>query len=96
VLPRPLLRPQPCLVRRNSKLTQILQDSLGNDSKTLLIVTCSPAATNAHESNCSLMFASLAAAVDLSAGGSAAQKAMANKFKALVEQMKKDQGIAAG
>ena len=61
-----MLRPQPCLVRRNSKLTQILQDSLGNDSKTLLIVTCSPAATNAHESNCSLMFASLAAAVDLS------------------------------
>ena len=32
----------------------------------------------------------------VAAGGSAAQKAMANKFKALVEQMKKDQGIAAG
>lgn len=51
---------------RNSKLTQILQDSLGNDAKTLLIVACSPAAKNAHESNCSLMFASRAAAVDLS------------------------------
>jgi kinesin family protein C2/C3 len=28
---------------RNSKLTHILSDSLGNDSKTLLFVACSPA-----------------------------------------------------
>lgn len=42
---------------RNSKLTHVLMDSLGNDSKTLLIVNCSPAPYNLSESNCTLLFA---------------------------------------
>jgi len=54
---------------RNSKLTQILSDSLGNDSKTLLFVNCSPAQYNAHESSCSLNFAQRARNVDLTASG---------------------------
>lgn len=53
---------------RNSKLTHILSDSLGNDSKTLLLVACSPAQSNAHESSCSLNFAQRARNVDLGQG----------------------------
>ena len=42
---------------RNNKLTQLMQDSLGGNSKTALLVTCSPAADNAPESHSSLRFA---------------------------------------
>ena len=42
---------------RNSKLTRILQESLGGNSKTALLVTCSPAADNLHETTSSLRFA---------------------------------------
>ena len=56
---------------RNSKLTHILSDSLGNDSKTLLFVACSPAQWNAHESSCSLNFAQRARNVDLGQGAGA-------------------------
>ncbi|GHP09834.1 hypothetical protein PPROV_000856900 [Pycnococcus provasolii] len=51
---------------RNSKLTHMLSDSLGNDSKTLLFVNASPVLYNAQESSCSLDFATRARNVDLS------------------------------
>lgn len=74
---------------RNSKLTHLLSDSLGpNESKTLLFVNCSPVAGNAHESNCSLQFASRARNVDLSSGGAAG--AMVKKWKAAAQQAKRD------
>eukprot|EP00163_Fabomonas_tropica_P028901 TRINITY_DN59_c0_g1_i24.p1 TRINITY_DN59_c0_g1~~TRINITY_DN59_c0_g1_i24.p1 ORF type:complete len:890 (+),score=266.95 TRINITY_DN59_c0_g1_i24:247-2916(+) len=41
---------------RNSKLTYILQDSLGGDSKTLMFLNCSPAMENSEETLCSLQF----------------------------------------
>merc|ERR1719277_1995199 len=50
---------------RNSKLTMMLKDSLGGDSKTLMIVQCSPAQTNCVESLSSLNFASRARNVEL-------------------------------
>lgn len=50
---------------RNSKLTHVLQDSLGGNSKTLMFVNCSPAAVNCSESVCSLQFASRAKSVEL-------------------------------
>ncbi|KAF6254764.1 P-loop containing nucleoside triphosphate hydrolase protein [Scenedesmus sp. NREL 46B-D3] len=50
---------------RNSKLTRLLEDSLGGSSKTLLVVNCSPAAENANESKCSLEFAARARKVEL-------------------------------
>ncbi|KAK3240976.1 hypothetical protein CYMTET_49229 [Cymbomonas tetramitiformis] len=53
---------------RNSKLTHLLCDSLGNDCKTLLFVNVSPASTNLSESACSLQFAARARNVDLSGG----------------------------
>merc|ERR1711912_107436 len=44
---------------RNHKLTQVMQDSLGGrgDSKTLMFVTCSPAASNVAETMMSLKWA---------------------------------------
>lgn len=45
---------------RNSKLTRILQESLGGNSKTLLLVACSPAADNASETKSTLQFTSRA------------------------------------
>eukprot|EP01113_Clastostelium_recurvatum_P042912 TRINITY_DN7008_c0_g1_i4.p1 TRINITY_DN7008_c0_g1~~TRINITY_DN7008_c0_g1_i4.p1 ORF type:complete len:799 (+),score=286.11 TRINITY_DN7008_c0_g1_i4:198-2399(+) len=43
---------------RNHKLTQLMSDSLGGNSKTLMFVCVSPAQINADESNSSLAFAS--------------------------------------
>lgn len=50
---------------RNSKLTMMLKDSLGGDSKTLMIVQCSPAQPNVTETLSSLNFASRARNVEL-------------------------------
>lgn len=43
---------------RNSKLTRMLEDSLGSSSKCVLLVNCSPAADSLGETKCSLEFAS--------------------------------------
>ena len=50
---------------RNSKLTYVLQDSLGGDSKVLMFVQISPAEVNVSESMCSLNFAQRARSVEL-------------------------------
>merc|ERR1712007_3624 len=50
---------------RNSKLTMMLKDSLGGDSKTLMIVCSSPTQTNVTETLSSLNFASRARNVEL-------------------------------
>ena len=42
---------------RDSKLTYLLKDSLGGNTKTSLLVTCSPHAANSDETLSSLMFA---------------------------------------
>lgn len=41
---------------RTSKLTRILEDSLGGNSKTLAIITCSPSPANAEDTASSLRF----------------------------------------
>ena len=41
---------------RDSKLTRILQDSLGGNSKTVLIITCSPSILNMSETQSTLKF----------------------------------------
>ena len=48
---------------RNSKLTRVLQDSLGGNSKTALIITCSPAKFNEHETLSTLRFGRQALAI---------------------------------
>ena len=41
---------------RDSKLTRVLQESLGGNSKTCLIITCSPSVYNQHETISTLRF----------------------------------------
>ncbi|OMJ65627.1 hypothetical protein SteCoe_37881 [Stentor coeruleus] len=48
---------------RDSKLTRVLQDSLGGNSKTMLIITCSPASYNEAETVSTLRFGIRAKAV---------------------------------
>lgn len=50
---------------RNSKLTRLLEDSLGGNSKCVLVVNVSPSGDNVNESKCSLEFASRARKVEL-------------------------------
>lgn len=50
---------------RNSTLTQLLQDSLSNQSKTLMFVCISPVMYNSEEGFCSLNFAERARKVEL-------------------------------
>lgn len=45
---------------RNSKLTQILQDSLGGNSKTCMVATIGPASYNYDETNSTLLYATRA------------------------------------
>lgn len=45
---------------RNSKLTRICQDSLGGNSKTTLIITCSPSYYNESETISTLRFGLMA------------------------------------
>ncbi|XXG84136.1 hypothetical protein AAC387_Pa10g1723 [Persea americana] len=49
---------------RNSKLTQILRDSLGDGSKALMLVHISPSEDDAGETICSLNFAKRARAIE--------------------------------
>lgn len=50
---------------RNSKLTRLLEDSLGGNSKCVMVVNVSPASENVSETKCSLEFASRARKVEL-------------------------------
>ncbi|GMM33449.1 Smy1 protein [Saccharomycopsis crataegensis] len=45
---------------RDSKLTRILQESIGGNSRTSLIINCSPSSANAHETLSTLRFGSRA------------------------------------
>ena len=74
---------------RNSKLTYLLSDSLGNECKTMLFVNVSPAAMHSHESLCSLMFASRARNVDLSS--TSASAGSIRKWRDAADMAKKQQ-----
>lgn len=69
---------------RNSKLTYLLQESLGGDSKTLMFVQVSPVAKNSGESQCTLSFAQRVRSVEL---GSAKKKVETAEIAALRERL---------
>lgn len=48
---------------RNSKLTRVLQESLGGNAKTTLIITCSPSVWNEQETVSALRFGVRAKAI---------------------------------
>merc|ERR1719424_2135742 len=63
---------------RNHKLTQLMQDSLGGTSKTLMFVNISPASNNADETINALKYASRARSIENETGpakGAAKSKA---------------------
>jgi len=55
-----LTKKQKSVPYRNHKLTQVMQDSLGGTSKTLMFVNCSPASSNMDETLMSLKYATRA------------------------------------
>lgn len=70
---------------RNSKLTQILRDSIGEDSKTLMLVHISPNADDLSETVCSLNFATRARGIHL--GRELSSEVKVHKEATMVELM---------
>jgi kinesin family member 5 len=66
---------------RDSKLTRVLQESLGGNARTALIVTCSPAKDNSDETVSTLKFGQRAKNIK--------NKAKVNKDESLAELKKK-------
>jgi len=74
---------------RNSKLTHLLQDSLGGQAKTLMVVQCSPVLKNLQETMCSLLFAQRVRAVEL---GSSKKTSDSSEVAALKKRIKELEG----
>lgn len=95
--PDPPSRPtmSPPAQRRDSKLTRILQDSLGGSSRACLIVACSPASPNVAETISTLRFGSRAKfirnrpKVHVGYGGTHADELLLRR-EAQVQQLKEE------
>ncbi|XP_004296149.1 PREDICTED: uncharacterized protein LOC101301282 [Fragaria vesca subsp. vesca] len=74
---------------RNSKLTQVLKDSLGRDSKTLMLVHVSPKEEDLCETVCSLNFATRARSIHLGNTDSTEQREKEVAMLNLQEMMNK-------
>eukprot|EP00051_Salpingoeca_urceolata_P026931 m.479338 g.479338 ORF g.479338 m.479338 type:complete len:909 (+) comp21408_c0_seq1:82-2808(+) len=74
---------------RNSKLTHLLQDSLGGHAKTLMVVQISPVLKNVQESVCSLNFAQRVRAVELGGAKKTTESAEVAALKRKIREMEK-------
>jgi kinesin family protein C2/C3 len=72
---------------RNSKLTHLLQDSLGGAAKTLMLVQISPVEKNVPESMCTLNFAQRVKAVELGAQKKTSSSAEVAALKKRVKEL---------
>ncbi|KAG7383000.1 hypothetical protein PHYPSEUDO_004179 [Phytophthora pseudosyringae] len=72
---------------RNNKLTQLMQDSLGGNAKTLMFVNISPADYNQEETATSLTYASRVKLITNNANKNS-ESEQVNRLKAIIKQLR--------
>jgi len=74
---------------RNSKLTYLLQDSIGGNSRTIMFVAVSPSYIHHNETSNSLMFARRVKSIKLDPATANVDTAQAQRFRQQIDQLKR-------